>query len=168
MGGISYKLAPVTLSLDFAYGSGDDNATDNKTKTFITTLGVDQHYTYVYDYCTVNAANQINGGLVNTWYVKLGLNADLMKDLNADLNVYYLQAVKRDNMSTVYGFAHNTDSKNIGTEIDAKFTYKIDKNLQYYVEGGYLFAGNFWKAVAPVGKSPDDAYAIRHGIQLSF
>lgn len=168
MGGLSYKLAPVTLSVDAAYGSGDNGSDPKKIKSFFTTLGADQHFTYVYEYRTKNAANQAYGGLTNTWYVKLGGNADLTKDINADLGLYFLQAVKKENVNTVYGFAHPTDSKNIGTEIDARVIYKIDRNLQYWVEGGYLFAGNFWKAVVPVGKSPDDAYAIRHGIMLSF
>lgn len=170
MGGISYKFAPVKLSLDVAYGSGDDNANDNKIKTFITTQGADQHYTYVYEYRTVNAANALSGGIANTWYVKVGANADLTKDLNADLNLYYLRAVKKvlGPSAAVLGITTTpTDSKNIGTEIDGKITYKIDRNLQYWVEGGYLFAGNFWKAVT-AGKNPDDAYAIRHGIMLNF
>lgn len=170
--GLSYKLAPVTLSLDFAYGSGDDKA-DNKIKTFITSLGKDQHYTYVYEYRTPTAGTKgVSGGLANTWFVKAGGNADVTKDVNVDLGVYFLQAVKKfygdPQLSAVLGTAGAaTPSKNIGTEIDARITYKIDKNLKYWVEGGYLFAGNYWKVVTG-GINPDDAYAIRHGIMLSF
>ena len=151
--GLSYKLDPVTLSLDAAYGSGD-NDDDNDFETFVTSLGADQHYTYVYEYRTANAAGNANGGLANTTYIKLGADMGLMKDMNASLNAYYLRASKKN----VNG------DKGIGTEIDAKVTYKIDKNLNYWVEGGYLFAGNFYDAA----KDADNAYAVRHGIQLNF
>ena len=121
--GVSYKLAPVTLSVDFVYGSGDDKA-DNKIKTFITSLGKDQHYTYVYEYRTPTAGTRDrSGGLSNTWYVKVGANADLAKDFNADLNVYFLQASKKMYGTPGLTTATATDSKNIGAEIDAKFTY---------------------------------------------
>ncbi len=159
--GLSYKLDPVKLSLDYAYGSGDDNATDNKNKTFQTILSSVQNYTYAYDYRARTAMGTSGTGLANTWYVKLGGNADITKDLNADLNIYYLRAAKK--YSTTY------DSKKIGTEVDAKLTYKIDKNLVYWVEGGYLFAGNFYKNLTTSAtKNVDDAYAVRHGIELSF
>ncbi len=166
--GLSYKLAPVTLSVDFAYGSGDDKA-DNKIKTFITSLGKDQHYTYVYEYRSPTAGTTgVSGGLSNTWYIKAGGNADVTKDVNVDLGVYFLQAVKKyygdPQLATT---ATTPPSKSIGTEVDARITYKIDRNLKYWVEGGYLFAGNYWKVVTG-GTSPDDAYAIRHGIMLSF
>ncbi len=159
--GLSYKLDPVKLSLDYAYGSGDDNATDNKNKAFQTILSGVQNYTYAYDYRAITAIGRTGTGLANTWYVKLGGNADITKDLNADLNIYYLRAAKK--VDATY------DSKKIGTEVDAKLTYKIDKNLQYWVEGGYLFAGDLYKNVTTSAtKNVDDAYAVRHGIELSF
>ncbi len=166
LAGLSYTLAPVKLGLDFAYGSGDDNGTDSKIKAFVTSQDSTQHFTYVYDYRTVNACGTQYGGLCNTMYVKLDGSVDIAKDLNTYLALYWLQAAKK-----VIGVADAggaaTDSKNIGTEIDAKITYKIDRNLNYWVEGGYLFAGNYWKVLtAPHGV--DDAFAVRHGIQLSF
>ena len=172
LAGASYKLAPVTLSLDFAYGSGDDNGTDGKVKGFVTSQSAIQHFTYVYDYRTKNACGMQYGGLCNTMYVKLGANAPLAKDLAGELGLYWLQAAKKMlGVAELGGTA--TDSKSIGTEVDARITYKIDRNLTYWVEGGYLFAGDFWKGTAgkgtPAGSgSPDDAYTVRHGIQLSF
>ncbi|MCL5062817.1 MAG: alginate export family protein [Nitrospiraceae bacterium] len=159
--GLSYKLDPVKLSLDYAYGSGDKIDTANKNEGFITALSGLQNYTYVYDYRASTSVATRSTGLSNTWYVKLGGNADVTKDLNADLNIYYLRAAKK--MSNTY------DSKKIGTEVDAKLTYKIDKNLVYWVEGGYLFAGNLYKNfTTSATKNVDDAYAVRHGIELSF
>lgn len=170
--GASYKLAPVKISLEYAYGSGDNNDTDTKNKTFVTALGADQHYTYVYEYRTATAAGSAGTGLANTWYLKLGGEADLAKDLSGALNIYYLRAVKGVNiMDAKDGAGADKLSKKLGTEIDAKVTYKIDKNLQYWVEGGYLFAGAaFDRGSQQLGthKGSDDAYAVRHGIQLNF
>jgi hypothetical protein len=169
--GVSYKVNPVKLSVEYVHGSGDsDGTTDNKVTTFITSLGGTQHYTYVYEYRTVNAANMSNGGIANTKYIKVGANADLTKSLNLDLGVYFLEAAKKVTSNGQYAFTNRTanESKKIGTEADAKITYKIDKGLQYWVEGGYLWAGKFWQAVTGSTVNPDDAYSVRHGIQLNF
>lgn len=160
--GVGYKLAPVSLTLDYANGSGDDGSDPRKFKTFVTSLGADQHFTYVYEYRTVNAAGNANGGLQNTWYLKLGGSADLMKDLSLDAAIYYLRANKAVALN---GAGATKTSKKLGTELDAKVTYKIDRNLNYWVEGGYLFAGSAFDSAT---KGAEDAYAVRHGIQLNF
>ncbi len=184
---LGYKIDPVTLSLDFAMGSGDNghsaSATSPKTNFFVTSLGADQHYTYVYEYRTVSAAGSQYAGLTNTWYLKLGATADVTKDLNVLANLYYLQAVDTIGTNSPFytgagntndfsgaffgGFTHTTNSHDIGTELDGKITYKIDKNLQYWVEGGYLWAGDFWHAVTGTA-AVADAYSLRNGIQLNF
>lgn len=179
MAGVSYMLNNLKLGLTYAYGNGDSDgtATDSKNKSFLTTLGVgDQHYTYVYEYRTISAAGFGSTGLANTQYIKLGANTNLTKDLNADLGVYILRATKQINAANVgiYGgagafpAAGASSSKSIGTEVDAKLVYKIDKNLVYFVEGGYLMSGDFWKNRTGAAVDPDDAYAVRHGVTLSF
>jgi len=172
---LDYKINPVTLMLRGAYGSGNNNVTGlGIKKDFVTSQSFIQHDTFIYEYLTPNAAGNSNGGgLQNTWFIKAAASADITKDLDGTLSVYYLRALnsfqKEFNASTT----SNLNSKAIGTEIDGIVNYKIDRNLKYYVEGGYLFAGNFWRGVTPVDasgnhKNPDDAWAIRHGIQLSF
>lgn len=189
--GLRYTLNPVKLNLEYAYGSGDSGSNNGKYKTFVTTMGPDQHFSYVYDYRTINAAGNAYGGLQNTWYLKLGGNADITKDLNADVNLYYLRAANAltaNNVANIYGSAEGgatgtgfrltstgvpySTSTNIGTELDAKLTYKLDKGLQLWVEGGYLWAGDFWKnfyTVVDAGKTTiDNIYTVREGIQLNF
>lgn len=161
--GADAKVSGVKVTAEFAYGSGDNDPNDNKIKSFVTSLGADPHFTYVYEYRTPNACGGTPttgiqfGGLCNTWYIKLGASGDITKEISASLNAYLLRAAK-----TQAGV-----DKDIGFELDPKIVYKIDKNLSYWVEGGYLFAGDFWKGNDP-NKSVDDAYAIRHGIMLSF
>lgn len=163
--GIDYKIAPVKLGLEYAYGSGDSANQDNKYKGFITLLDNKQKFSWIYEYRVVAptgyGVTDSQAGLNNTRYVKASVGVDLAKDLDAKLDFYWLRANK------VAGFTY-TDSKDIGTEIDWLLSYKIDKNLKYFVEGGYLFAGDFYKNVATGGKNPDNPYAVRHGIVLSF
>jgi hypothetical protein len=209
--GLGYTLDPVNLSLDFAYGSGDNGTHANKTSFFVTSLGADQHYTYVYEYRTINAAGVQYGGLTNTWYLKLGATTDVVKDVNFLLNLYYLQAVDAISVNSPflqnnspfgatnfpqfdtkgnkwYKFGNSYNSKSdgsgnpvapgttmwnnsghdIGVELDGKITWTIDKNLKYWIEGGYLWAGDFWHAVTGPAVGPDDAFSVRQGIQLNF
>jgi hypothetical protein len=157
---MDYRLNPVTLLAGAAYGTGEKiNKDDNKIRTFITTMSNIQHFTFVYEYLTPNAAGNVSGGLQNTMYLKAGVKADIVKNLDAGLTAYWLRAAQK--VSNTY------TSKNIGVEVDGNINYQIDRNLKYFVEGGYLFAGNFWKNVTG-DRSPDDAWAIRHGIMLSF
>ncbi|MBI1811132.1 MAG: alginate export family protein [Nitrospirae bacterium] len=173
--GVSYKLNPVKLSLDYAFGSGDNNSADNKNNGFANALSNVQKYTYVYDYRVKTAQGSTNTGLTNTRYIKLGATGDLTKELNIDANFYLLSAAKKKSITvgtttsttTDLGSTASTvgDSKKIGRELDAKITYKLDKNLVYFVEGGYLWTGAFYDTAS---QSADDAYAVRHGLTLSF
>ncbi len=169
-----YKINPVTLMLTGAYGSGNNNVTGlGIRKDFVTSQSNIQHDAFIYEYLTPNAAGNNSGGLQNTWFIKAAAGADITKDLDGKLSVYYLRAVNSFQKEFNTGTGSNLNSKAIGTEVDGIVNYKIDRNLKYYVEGGYLFAGNFWRGVTTVDasgnhKNPDDAWAIRHGIQLSF
>jgi hypothetical protein len=168
--GGSYTLAPVTLALNFGYGSGDSKG-DNRKSTFMTSQSDVQHFTFIYDYMTANAAGNIAGGLQNTMFAQFAANADVMKSLNIAGSLTFLQAAK----SAIGGggvppsFSGGpTSHRYIGTEADATITYQIDKGLKYYVEGGYLFAGNqFW--MGATGRSDiSNPWAVRQGIQLNF
>jgi hypothetical protein len=174
--GASYKFNPVNVGLDFGYGSGDKSR-NNTQSTFLTSQANEVHYTFVYDYLTRNAAGQRTGGLQNTVFGKIFADADVLKNLKLAGSVTVLGAAKK---SYGFGYAYDngtlegirTSSGYIGTEIDATLTYQIDKGLKYFVEAGYLFAGDFWKNPCIVnnhGSSKvNDPWAVRHGIQLSF
>jgi len=169
--GASYKFAPVTVGLDLGYGSGD-NKSDHKVSTFQTAQSNTVHYTFVYDYHTVNAAGNRTGGLQNTMFAQLKANGDVMKGLNIGGSVTLLSAAKKAMGGGVptSTAGYTTSGKYIGTELDATITYQIDKGLKYFVEAGYLFAGNFWKIPA-TGLSDgkiSDPWVVRHGLQLNF
>jgi hypothetical protein len=165
MAGLDYKFKtmPLGLTLEYAIGSGD-KADSNDINAFITALGQEQHYTFVYEYLVKSACNFLNTartGLCNTQYVKLGGAYDITKDLKAELYGYWLRAHRA---VAINGYSET--SKKLGWEVDAKVTYNIDKGLTYFVEGGYFWPGKAYKLASD--KDADDAWAVRHGITLKF
>jgi hypothetical protein len=95
------NLDMVTLDAAIGYGSGDDNASDNKIKTFQTAQSSTQKYTFVYDYrvatAGVNAPSAgasplgaTDTGIANTTYYKIGASASPVADLSAKLDIYLL------------------------------------------------------------------------------
>ncbi|ODA44733.1 hypothetical protein THER_0482 [Thermodesulfovibrio sp. N1] len=169
MAGLDYKFKtiPLSLTLEYAIGSGQKEDSEDFTY-FVTALGPEQHYTFVYEYLAPSACDGgVGTGLCNTQYVKFGGAYDITKDLKAELYGYWLRAHKavaiNSNVGT--GTAPSPD-KDLGWEVDAKVTYQIDKGLTYFVEGGYFWPGDAYKMKG--GKDPDDAWAVRHGIQLRF
>jgi hypothetical protein len=181
--GAKYTFAPVTLGLDLGYGSGD-RKTDQKLGTFMTAQADQAKFSYwVYDYFTVNSAGNRDGGLQNLFQASINAKADVMKDLMLGANISLLRAAKKvwggGMIQSEFGSAASvqTSSSNIGTEVDLYLNYQIDKGLRFYVDAGYLFAGNFWKGVAGMGNAANssslptkisDPWAIRPGFILNF
>jgi len=186
--GADFKLGEVNLGAEFAYGSGDDIDTEDEYEGFVTSLADGQRSSFLADYrldgsgqaivvgstTTSSAwASDNNHGLNNHWYLNVGADAKVHPDVKVSGDVYYLSATEKVANDTATAELEDTY---MGVEVDAKVTYQIDTNLVYYIEGGYLFAGDFYKN-ATLGKdpdnslnanSPDNAYTVRHGIILSF
>lgn len=196
--GASVDLTGVTVGLEAAYGSGDKcdysipNVNDSSAaghnncnsggtnESFVTSLGADQHYTYVYEYRAQSAADNndafgVGTGLANTWYLKASASAKPMKDLTTSAAIYYLNASEPVAIrGALDSNGRPKTEKNLGVEIDGKVVYQIDKNLIYFVEGGYLIADDAYNRDDPRSSANNnnldasDAYAIRHGISLTF
>jgi hypothetical protein len=184
--GADFKLGEVNLGAEFAYGSGDDIDTEDEYEGFVTSLADGQRSTFLADYRLQGAgqaptvasttmsstfAGGKNYGLNNTWYINVGADAKVHPDVKVSGDVYYLGASEKVAEDTA---SADLEEQDMGWEIDAKVTYQIDSNLVYYVEGGYLIAGDFYKN-ATLGKDPanaanapdpDNAYTVRHGIIL--
>lgn len=163
--GLDYKLDPVTLRASLAYGSGDSDPTDDKVKTFQTAVSNVINYTVVYEYRVATACGAIGTGICNTTYLNLGVDASPIKDMKLALDYYLLRASKKlsDTDDTL------GNKKDIGSEVDFKLTYKLAKNLTYFINSGVLFAGDFYKN-APSGPAsdPETAVVFHHGLTLSF
>ncbi|MBF0338879.1 MAG: hypothetical protein HQL05_13745 [Nitrospirae bacterium] len=168
---VDYKTVagslPVVLTLETVYGSGKSTQDDSKDfKTFITLLGVEPHYTFVYDYYLKTAAGKTSTGIANTFYIKGGASANLLKDIDGELYVYTLKAAKKVALN---GADPSTD---LGVEVDGKLIYRMSKNLIYCIEGGYMFTGKAYDTVTVPSPTREthhsNAYALRNRIQLNF
>lgn len=157
--GAKLAVSGVNLGAEFGLGSGDDDPANGDWDLYITSLGAHLNTpdTYVYGYRVPTAAFfgalgfGLNTGIANTTYVKVNAGTDITDALSAEAKVFWLQATEK-----VGG------EDQLGWEFDGTIKYKVAKNLLYWVEGGYLAVGDFY------GSSADDAYAVRHGLELTF
>ncbi len=169
--GVNYKVDPVNLRASFGYGSGNKLGTAGKNEEFQTFLNNIFNIGVAYEYRVITAANnQVSGlrfgtGLANTTYFNVGVDYSPLKDLSLALDLLILRASK--SLSATPNTFGN--SKTIGTEVDLKATYKVAKNLTYFINSGILFAGDFYKAAATGPTSdPKNAIVFHHGLTLSF
>jgi hypothetical protein len=58
-------------------------------------------------------------------------------------------------------------SKDIGTELDIKATYKIFDNLSYMVGAAYFWTGDYFKGTSATNQV-DDNYLLMHSLNLTF
>ena len=159
--GVDYEISGIKLGLEGAYGSGDDDPTDNDMEAFVTTQSGYQSYTYVYENNVISAAGATGTGLSNTWYVNASASIKPMPDLLTKVNVYLLGAAEDVALN---GSADADDD--LGWEIDGNLEYEVATNLLYYIEGGVLFPGDAYDLAN--GDSADNVYAVRHGLILKF
>jgi hypothetical protein len=165
--GATAKLDPVTLGLEFGYGTGDAwDDTDNNIDSFVTSLSPGIPYiTFVHGTRSTNVAAPGVGfggggaGITNLTYVKGKVSGNPTPNLSAEADVVWLQASE--------DYAAGDDS--IGFEIDGNAKYKLGSGLVYFVEGGYFFVDDAYAQAAGAAPGDEqDAWAIRHGIELTF
>lgn len=178
---VGYMLDPVNIRASFAYGSGDNDIEDDKCKEFQTLQGNDYgatarlvHYTQIYERTVRTAAalaalntspgrvNTTNTGIANTTYYNLGMDVTPMKDLSLSVDGFLLRASKTGAWEQ---WMESKVDKDLGWEIDAKASYKITKNLSYFVEAGYFDAGDFYKDIGADDKSVTQ---LVHGLLFTF
>ena len=167
--GVGVTPAPVvTIRGEYAYGSGDNVTNDGDNEAFQTTLGNDIHYSQIYEFTTRGAASTSRAtGIANTTYYRAGIDINPTKDLSASLDYFVLRANKTLGAGTVTERTPN--SRRIGTETDLKISYKLDKNLTYFIMAGYLDTGGWWttNTTTTVANDKPITQAV-HGLTLSF
>ena len=165
---LGYMIDPVNIRASFAYGSGDDNATDNKDDEFQTLVGNDMdstarfvHYTQIYERSIRTTAqdqlltgNIRTTGIANTTYYNLGLDLNPVKEVSLSLDGFIIRATE------------SLDSKSAGTELDFRGTYQIAKNLSYFVEAGAFWPGKYYSETFGIDKKT--VTQAVHGLLLTF
>ncbi|RME65662.1 MAG: hypothetical protein D6778_05940, partial [Nitrospirae bacterium] len=166
--GADYTMGATKLTLEAGMGSGDDDPADDEIGIFITSLGAHPNApinSFIYDYSICSASGLVdnqgkclkNTGIANTTYVKLAAAHKVSKDLKVKGQFIWLQATED---VAIDGTQADSD---LGMELDAKVAYNLTRNVQYYVEGGYFMAGDAYR-----DGDADDAWRLRHGIQMKF
>jgi hypothetical protein len=191
---LGYMIDPVNIRASFAMGSGadDNDFGDEDIGEFQALVGSDNiggiarfsHYTLVYERFVRTAAamqvvttstgvdpitdlpgNHRTTGIANTTYFNLGFDVTPMKDLSLSLDGFFLQATKTD----VWEAASGRDvDENLGWEIDFKGSYKLAKNLTYFVEAGFFDAGDFYDDLYGDDNDVKTATMVMHGLKLEF
>jgi hypothetical protein len=175
--GYEVPAAPLTIRGSFVYGSGDDNADNDNIDEFQFVGPFDSesaiarfpHYTQIYERSINTAAfEQVfsgpdrNTGTANTTYYNLGIDYMPMKELTFSLDGFYLQATETALWEDLVG--HSVDDS-LGWEVDFKGSWKITKNLTYFVEAGWFNPGNFYDDVYGDSKN---ATQVIHGLNITF
>ncbi len=187
MAKLGYQLDPVNLRAAFAMGSGDDDATDKDCKEFQTLQGPDYgatarlvHYTQIYERTVRTAAafaalttkpggNTTNTGIANTTYYNLGFDVNPMKELSISLDGFLLRATETGAIEDILSEAAGEKvsvSKSLGWELDTKISYKLGKNLTYFIEAGIFKPGNFYEDA--FGTEDKTVTQAVHGLSLTF
>jgi predicted porin len=139
-------------------------------------MGRDQHYTFIYEYTVRSAAlyqniSQTNDpggratGIANTTYFNLGIDYSPVKDLSMSLDGFMLQATETAGIPNLNKPGTEVDD-DLGWEVDFKASYKIVKNLTYFVQAGYFDSGDFYDDV--MGGKNEGVTQLMHGLQLDF
>ena len=177
--GVGVTPAPVvTIRGEYAFGSGDNVGPDGDNEAFQTTLGNDIHYTQIFEYTTTTPGGARSTGLNGVTYYRVGADLNPTKDLSASMDVFVLSATKAYGAGTTAIGERAPNSRKIGTEYDVKVSYKLDKNLTYFVMGGYLDTGGWWStnsqlaantyAGMPAVSNDKPITQLMHGLTLSF
>ncbi len=144
-------LGGAKVRVTAAYGTGEEGDAD--TQAFLNFPSATMYTTFVDDY-RMGGAGGSGRGITNNLYVGIGADANVTDKLSVKGDLWYI-ALAEDNPAT------NDDT--VGWEIDAKATYKVTRNVQAWIHGGYLVADD------GVGVAdPDNAWATQGGLILSW
>jgi len=132
------------LSLNFtvARGSGNKNGTTNDHDGIVNILDADPHYSFLYEYkVAAGGSGATTGkGFDNTSALGIGGMMNLSKSVAVGLDLWYFQATEKVlNRNTA---DPNDTTNSLGTEIDAKVNWKINDNLSWNWNLGYLMPGD--------------------------
>jgi len=165
--GGKYTFKDVTykpfVNLEYIYGSGDKDSSDNKDKAF------DQLYEFTEFGYTYDPK------VSNIHIIKAGLGCSLTDDLSLALNYYHYRQAKKATYGTYTNsgtsstdigdidVARNGTDKDIGDEIDIVLNYRYTEDVSTQFYWAYFMPGDAFSS--PTNK---DAYSIRGQMIVNF
>jgi len=162
-------FAPVYFGGTFAYISGDDTSTPNKSEGGALNGGRDwnpclimfNYYDRTYWIGALNGQNSTtttnSGPMTNAWFVQGRVGVNPLAALDIMASVSWAQAdQKNTNLSSDYGW-----------EVDVTGTYKITNNLSYMLGVGYWLVGDYYKGASTTAAVNND-YMLINKLTLTF
>jgi len=159
------NLGPANVGFMYAYVSGDDPTTNDNEAGY---TGSDWNPSVVLfnDQGTGNCAGAtfgvVGGNTVGSkvYQIFAGVSPIEKLSLNFALSQFYVD--EKNDGAVVHG------DDDLGTTADIMASYKIFDSVTYYVQFGYLWAGDYWKGAAGSGTETEDTYTIVNKIEWSF
>ena len=170
---LGMKMGKSTLTYTFWYTSGDDDPNDGDVEAFMATdidrmddiiiteggFADDNYFTerhYILD----------KGFIMN----KLALDYQYSEKLKLGVAALYMMTAEDLEYTAANGSLVSEDE--IGIELMGYFKYKLFKNVEWAVNGGYLFAGDamdyFERDVIQDGDSDEDIWRADMRIRYKF
>lgn len=156
--GAKVDVGPGALRTQFLYASGDDLKNTSKAKAFQSVNGFVGQSSSFYtakmlilmrtalamdsDKAIIGSTNNANQGLM---FLNLGYDAKFGDKLGATFNVGLAGVDKRNTVTA-------SDSKFVGTELNAGVDYKLYSNLTAAFDAGYVILGDYYKQAAGAPK----------------
>jgi len=160
-----------TLGGIVAYGSGDDDSTDNDVDQFVNFLSDVRYLSTMNGYILPSPAYSqnggFNGGIQNQMEVQLYAATNTVcplsgKDLSLKARLNYMKINEE----------MGVQKDDIGTEIELFADWKLAQGLVYGVEGAYLFTGDAWKYDSATNTNlsgmDDNVWFLRHRLELTW
>jgi len=158
---VSAALDGFTVGAMIAYGSGDDDSTDNDADEFLDFLGALRYQSTMNGYILPSPATGTkNMGISNQQIYQLYASTNTTcpisgKDLSLKGRLNYMLV----NEELFPG-----QEDDIGFEVELFADWKLAQGLIYGVEAAYLFTGDAWGGSG----FDEDVYFLRHRLELSW
>ncbi|MDA8413956.1 MAG: alginate export family protein [Desulfobacteraceae bacterium] len=168
-------VGPGALRASFLYASGDNNnGAGSKNHAFQNPAGyvgsssnfyssnllllMRSVYAMDSDKAIVMTTNNANQGLM---LGTLGFDANITDKLGASVNAGFGLNAERNTTTT-------SNSKYMGTELNASINYKLFANLTATLDGAYVILGDRFKNTATAGATPKDPYMTEVMLNYAF
>lgn len=150
---------------------GDGNATSTFSSAQMTMLITNTRYSSTTDRALINTATNYNQGVVGAFFgYDLNIDKTFIKtnlgfaSVAEDNNTFKPKNLKKNDYS---------NSKYVGTEVNAEVGYKISSNLTASLIGGYVVLGDYYKdtvrnTTTNAVETPDNPWKSMLVLNLSF
>jgi hypothetical protein len=156
--GVKGSFDPVSFWVEGFYATGDDDPTDTDAEFFFSPPGSSYYWSEIMGLGTFDGATSAGSpddNITNILAIGGGAAFGFGEIHKLGVDVWYAQLAEDD----------ANGEKDLGIEIDLKYTIALMENLKLDLIGAYLLAGD---ATSLTGSNESDPYEIGTQLSLSF